>query len=123
MEFKRLTFQSIGNKKEKIIKSRIYIYPAEMEEVFYTHPDVLEMAIIGLPDTVLGEISCACIKLKDDSKINTNQLRSFIEKRVANYKVPDRLLIVEEFPMTASGKIKKMALQDQLKEDLKLELR
>src|SRR5699024_10471144 len=53
--------QIVGRKKEMIIRGGYNIYPREVEEVFYTHPDVLEMAIIGLPDTVLGEISCACI--------------------------------------------------------------
>ncbi|MFC0558348.1 long-chain-fatty-acid--CoA ligase [Halalkalibacter alkalisediminis] len=113
----------VGRKKEMIIRGGYNIYPREIEEVFYTHPDVLEVAIVGLPDTVLGEVSCACIKLKPSVEMDEQSLIEFIRPRVADYKVPDKILIVDELPMTASGKIKKVALQDQLRNELKAELR
>ncbi|WP_227935144.1 long-chain-fatty-acid--CoA ligase [Alkalihalobacillus deserti] len=113
----------VGRKKEMIIRGGYNIYPREIEEVYYTHPDVLEVAIVGLPDTVLGEVSCACIKLKTSAEIDEQSLIEFIRTRIADYKVPDKVLIVEELPMTASGKIKKVALQDQLRKELKAELR
>src|SRR5699024_4029795 len=113
----------VGRKKEMIIRGGFNIYPREVEEVFYKHPDVMEVAIVGLPDTVLGEVSCACVKLKPNSSADEEALLTYIKGRVADYKVPNELLIVDELPMTASGKIKKTALQEQLKEDLKTELR
>lgn len=113
----------VGRKKEMIIRGGYNIYPREVEEVFYKHPSVMEVAIVGLPDTVLGEISCACIKLKPNVKTSEAELYAYIKERVADYKVPDKLLFVDELPMTASGKIKKIALQEQLKESLKTELR
>src|SRR5699024_6346347 len=113
----------VGRKKEMIIRGGYNIYPREIEEVFYKHPAVMEVAIVGLPDTVLGEISCACIKLKPSAEVTEEELQMYIKERVADYKVPDKFLLVEELPMTASGKIKKVALQEQLKESLKTELR
>jgi len=113
----------VGRKKEMIIRGGYNIYPREIEEVFYKHPAVMEVAIVGLPDTVLGEVSCACIKLKPSAEVTEEELQMYIKERVADYKVPDKFLLVEELPMTASGKIKKVALQEQLKESLKTELR
>ncbi|MEH7385467.1 AMP-binding protein [Bacillus sp. JJ1521] len=113
----------VGRKKEMIIRGGYNIYPREIEEVLYTHPDVMEVAIVGLPDTVLGEISCACVKIKPNTSPNANDLLEFVRPKVADYKVPDKLLIMDEFPMTASGKIRKVSLQEQLKEKLGAELR
>ncbi|MGJ9383133.1 class I adenylate-forming enzyme family protein [Salipaludibacillus sp. CF4.18] len=113
----------VGRKKELIIRGGYNIYPREIEEIYYTHEDVLEVAIVGLPDTVLGEVTCACIKLKSSAQADEKNLMDFIKTRIADYKVPDKVLIVEELPMTASGKIKKVALQEHLIEVLKNELR
>lgn len=113
----------VGRKKEMIIRGGYNIYPREIEEVLYTHPAVMEVAIVGLPDTVLGEISCACVKLKPNTVVESDALITFVEQHVADYKVPDKLLIMDEFPMTASGKIKKISLQSLLKDSLKAELR
>lgn len=113
----------VGRKKEMIIRGGYNIYPREVEEMFYKHPDVMEVAIVGLPDTVLGEIACACIKRKPNATVSEEEMRAYIKTKVSDYKVPDKLLFVDELPMTASGKIKKIALQDQLKNSLKAELR
>jgi fatty-acyl-CoA synthase len=113
----------VGRKKEMIIRGGYNIYPREVEEVFYTHPSVLEVAIVGLPDTVLGEISCAAIRLKPNATVTPEELREFIKSKVADYKVPDKIVFLQEFPMTASGKIKKVDLQESLKEHLGAELR
>ncbi|GIN97326.1 hypothetical protein J6TS1_31960 [Siminovitchia terrae] len=113
----------VGRKKEMIIRGGYNIYPREVEEVFYKHPDVLEVAVVGLPDTVLGEITCACIKLKADSKTSELRLLQFIKNEISDYKVPDKIILMDEFPMTASGKIRKISLQEQLAESLQGELR
>ncbi|MEH7225430.1 AMP-binding protein [Bacillus sp. JJ1566] len=113
----------VGRKKELIIRGGYNIYPKEIEEVLYTHPDVMEVAIVGLPDTVLGEISCACVRIKPNTSPSVEDLLEFVRPKVADYKVPDKLLIMDEFPMTASGKIRKISLQEQLKEKLGAELR
>lgn len=78
-------------------------------------------AIVGLPDAVLGEISCACVKLKPNYYVNSETLIDFIKTRAADNKVPDKVIIVDQFPMTASGKIRKVSLQQQLMQLLKAE--
>jgi len=97
-------------------------YQKEIEKVFYKHPDVTGVAIVEFPDATLGEIACACVKLEQNAKAGIDDLLSFVKGKVADYKVPDKLLIVEELPMTLSGKVKKVALQEQLKEKLNAEL-
>lgn len=113
----------VGRKKEMIIRGGYNIYPREIEEIFYTHPAVMEAAVVGLPDSVLGEISCACVRIKPGARATEEELREFMQSRVADYKVPDKIVFLEEFPMTASGKIRKVDLQNQLKEKMGGQLR
>ena len=107
----------VGRKKEMIIRGGYNIYPREVEEYFYTHPGVMEVAIVGLPDSVLGEVSCACIKPKPNVVLTEAEMKDFISERVADYKVPDRIVFVDSFPMTASGKIRKLDLKSQLQSE------
>ncbi|REJ12398.1 MAG: long-chain acyl-CoA synthetase, partial [Bacillaceae bacterium] len=113
----------VGRKKEMIIRGGYNIYPREVEEILYKHPNVVEVAIIGLPDTVLGEISCAAVKLKDGALETEESMKNYLKGKIADYKIPDKVVFVDELPMTPSGKIKKVELQQKLKEDLQTELR
>jgi len=107
----------VGRKKEMIIRGGYNIYPREVEEYFYTHPGVREVAIVGIPDAVLGEISCACIIPKDGVLLTEKEMKTFISDKVADYKVPDKIVFVDCFPMTPSGKIRKLDLKNQLAND------
>lgn len=113
----------VGRKKEMIIRGGYNIYPREVEEIFYKHPSILEIAIVGLPDTVLGEISCAAIKLKPGHMEDEESIKDFIKDKVADYKVPDRIVFLDSLPMTASGKIQKVALEEVLREKMDVKLR
>jgi len=113
----------VGRKKDLIIRGGYNIYPREVEEYFYKLEDVVEVAIVGLPDTVLGQVSCAAVTLKENSKMTEEDLQLFIEEKVADFKVPDMITIVNELPMTASGKISKISLQNELEKSLKHRLR
>ncbi|RHW38443.1 long-chain fatty acid--CoA ligase [Lysinibacillus yapensis] len=113
----------IGRSKDMIIRGGYNIYPREVEEVFYKHQSVLEVAVVGLPDTVLGEISCAVIKLKPGYSEDEASMKAYIAERVADFKVPDRYVFVEELPMTASGKIMKIELKNLISHQLKATLR
>lgn len=113
----------IGRKKEMIIRGGFNIYPREIEEIYYKHPSVLEIAIVGLPDSVLGEISCAAIKLKPGHLEDEESMKAFIKDKVADYKVPDKIVFLDQLPMTASGKIQKSRLEGVLREKMDITLR
>jgi fatty-acyl-CoA synthase len=104
----------VGRKKEMINRGGFKIYPREIEELYYKHPKVQEIAIVGLPDPVLGEKSCACIKLKDGQSADAQEMRDYLRGKVADYKIPDFVRFVENFPMTSSGKIRKVQLREEL---------
>ena len=108
----------VGRKKEMIIRGGYNIYPREVEEFFYTHPNVMEVAIVGLPDSVLGEITCACIRPRPGADVSIEEMKDFIASKVANYKVPDKIIFMDTFPLTPSGKIKKIELQNQLLKEI-----
>jgi len=93
----------------------------EIEEVLYLNPDVLEVVVVGLPDTAIGEISCACVKLKPNCVLDAESLLEYIKPLVPNHKIPEKLIVMDEFPMTASGKIRRMFLQNQVRETLATE--
>ena len=76
----------VGRKKEMIIRGGYNIYPREIEELYYTHPKVMEVAIVGLPDSVLGEVSCAVIRLKPDHEATEEEMKAFVSDKVAVLK-------------------------------------
>ncbi len=104
----------IGRKKEMIIRGGFNIYPQEIEAVLTKHPGVMDVAIIGLPDETLGEIVCAVIQLKKGKQSTVEELLSFLEERMAKHKLPSKIVFTNEFPVTASGKIQKMRLKEQI---------
>lgn len=104
----------VGRKKEMVNRGGYKIYPREVEELYYHHPKVQEVAVIGLPDPVLGEKTCACIKLKEGQSAEVEEMRDFIRNKVADFKIPDLVRFVDEFPMTASGKIKKVTMKAEM---------
>ncbi len=113
----------VGRKKDMIIRGGFNIYPREIEELLYQHPSVLEVAVVGLPDSVLGEISCAVIILKEGLDVTEEEIKAYLKEKLVHYKIPDKVLFMKQLPMTASGKILKIELQNQLKTELKSELR
>ena len=113
----------VGRKKDMIIRGGYNIYPREIEELLFQHPSVLEGAVIGLPDSVLGEISCAVVILKEGFEVNEEEIKTYLKDKLVHYKVPDKIIFTRKLPMTASGKILKTELQSQLKAELKSELR
>ncbi|MFI8492380.1 class I adenylate-forming enzyme family protein [Peribacillus butanolivorans] len=113
----------VGRKKELIIRGGYNIYPREVEDVYYQHPSVMEAAIIGLPDTVLGEITCAVIRLRPGKQASEQELKKFAEQRLVSYKVPNKFVFMDELPMTSSGKILKRELTKRIESELKGELR
>lgn len=114
----------VGRKKDMIIRGGLNIYPHEIEEIFYTHPGVDDIAVVGLPNTVLGEVTCAAIKLSANYQNETEAtMKDFIKDKVAKHKISDHILFIDQFLLSQSGKINKKALRELCKNRLESMLR
>jgi long-chain acyl-CoA synthetase len=98
-------------KKEMLKVSGFNVFPREVEEVLFAHPDVLEAAVVGMPDAYRGETVCAYVVPRRDTLLDAENLKDFCRKRLAGYKVPSRIEIVEQLPKTRVGKIDKLQLR------------
>jgi len=103
----------VGRKKDIINRGGLKIASREIEDLILDHPSVAQVALIPLPDERLGERGCVCVMLRENAAISLNEIVDFLtEKGVAKYKLPEFLSIVDEFPMTTSGKVQKFHLKD-----------
>ena len=98
-------FFIVDRKKDLIIRGGYNVYPREVEEALYEHPDVAEVAVVGIPHDSLGEEVGAAVSLKPGTKVSEDELRDFAKERLAAYKYPRHLWIVEELPKGPTGKI------------------
>ncbi|WP_330475969.1 AMP-binding protein [Terrabacter sp. C0L_2] len=102
-----------GRIKDMVIRGGENVYPREIEEFLYTHPDILDAQVIGVPDEKYGEELCAWIRMKDGATpLTAESLREFCTGQLAHYKIPRYVEIVEEFPMTVTGKIRKVEMRE-----------
>lgn len=106
-------YRITGRLKDMIIRGGENIYPREVEEFLYTHPKVLDVQIVGVPDAKYGEQVLACIRVKPNETLSEDEVRDYCEGKIAHYKIPRYIQFVEEYPMTASGKIQKFKLREQ----------
>ena len=97
----------VDRKKDLIIRGGYNVYPREIEEVLYEHPAVQEVAVVGVPNDALGEEVGAAVALKDGAEATTEELRAFAKERVAAYKYPRAIWLVDELPKGPTGKILK----------------
>jgi long-chain acyl-CoA synthetase len=104
-------FFIVDRTKDMIIRGGYNVYPREIEEVLYEHPAVLEAAVIGVPDSALGEEVGASIVLRPGSEASTDDIQSFVKERVAAYKYPRRIWFADELPKSATGKVLKREIQ------------
>ena len=104
-------FFIVDRKKELVIRGGFNVYPREIEEVFYQHPDVREAAVIGIAHAELGEEVAAAVALKTGAHTTPAELRDFTKQRVAAYKYPRQVWIVDELPKTPTGKILKREIK------------
>jgi fatty-acyl-CoA synthase len=110
-----------GRLKEMIIRGGENIYPREIEEFLYTHPNVKDVQVIGVPSVKYGEEVLAFIKLREGTSCTKEDIQRFCENQIARYKIPKYILFVDNYPTTASGKVQKYKLRKQAIEMLKLE--
>ena len=101
-----------GRAKDMIIRGGENVYPREIEEFLYTHPDISDVQVYGVPDEKYGEQVAAAVKKRPDSDLTEDDVKEFCRKNIARYKVPFYVDFVMEYPMTASGKIQKYKLRE-----------
>ncbi|KAB0800643.1 hypothetical protein PPYR_06383 [Photinus pyralis] len=104
----------VGRLKDMIIRGGENIFPKEIEDLLGEHPDILEIFVIGVNSERLGEEVCACVRPKPGSQVTLDSIREFCRGKLAPYKIPSHLEIVATFPKTASGKIQKYLLKEQI---------
>jgi fatty-acyl-CoA synthase len=104
--------QVTGRIKDIIVRGGENISPREIEEFLYTHPDIVDDHVIGVPDDKYGEELMAVVKLRDGAPgLTIEQLREFCAGRIARFKIPRYLWLVDEFPMTVTGKVRKVEMR------------
>jgi acyl-CoA synthetase (AMP-forming)/AMP-acid ligase II len=100
----------VGRLSDIIIRGGYKVVPRELEDVLQTHPAVGEVCVVGVPNEILGELTCACIIPVEGAIVTGDELRDFCRDLVADYKVPDLVRFFDTFPMTDSGKVKRLEL-------------
>jgi len=107
-----------GRSKDMIIRGGENIYPREIEEFLYTHPAIADAQVFGVPDDKLGEAVAVWIQVKPDGALDLESLRDFCKNKIAHYKIPAYIKVVDEFPMTITGKIQKFIMRDTMIDEI-----
>jgi fatty-acyl-CoA synthase len=111
----------VGRIKDMVIRGGENIYPREIEEFLYTHPQVSDVQVIGVPDERFGEELMAWIVKRPGADLGEEDVREFCRGQIAHYKVPRYVKFVDEFPMTVTGKVQKFKMRELAIEELQLE--
>ena len=102
-----------GRIKDMVIRGGENIYPREIEEFLYTHPDIEDVQVVGVPDARYGEELCAWLRMRSGAEpLDADGVRAFATGRLAHYKIPRYVMVVEEFPMTVTGKVRKVEMRE-----------
>ena len=111
----------VGRIKDMVIRGGENIYPREIEEFLYAHPDIEDVQVIGVPDQKYGEELCAWIRMRAGVEpLDAGAVRAYAAGKLAHYKIPRYVLVVDEFPMTVTGKIRKVQMRSESAERLGL---
>ncbi|TDL78494.1 AMP-binding protein [Peribacillus frigoritolerans] len=111
-----------GRLKDMIIRGGENVYPREIEEFLYRHENIMDVQVIGVPDEKYGEKVAACIVPKEGVTLTAEDIKAFCKGQLSHYKIPEYYYFVKDYPMTASGKIQKYKLREQVKNHLTQEL-
>ncbi|RSL33569.1 long-chain fatty acid--CoA ligase [Salibacterium salarium] len=104
----------VGRQKEMIIRGGFNVYPQEIESLLTKHDKVAEAAVVGIPDETLGELVCAVVQLKTGEEASADDFKKYLAEKIAKFKVPTDIIFADTFPVTASGKIQKLKLKEQI---------
>jgi len=110
----------VGRIKDLVIRGGENIYPREIEEFLFRHPQIESAQVFGVPDDRFGEELCVWIKLRAGAALDADGVRAFCQGQIAHYKIPRYVFFVEEFPMTVTGKIQKFIMREQVMRELNL---
>ena len=110
----------VGRIKDMVIRGGENVYPREVEEFLYTHPEIEDVQVIGVPDVKYGEELCAWVKLRPGSELTAEQVREFCTGKIAHYKIPRYVRVAEDFPMTVTGKVQKFKMRETSVDELGL---
>jgi fatty-acyl-CoA synthase len=111
----------VGRIKDMIIRGGENVYPREIEEFLYTHPDVSDVQVIGVPSEKYGEEVMAWVKLREGAAVSSDALDAYCRGKIATYKIPRYWKFVDSFPMTVTGKIQKFKMREVAVDELGLE--
>ncbi|HTU30206.1 MAG TPA: AMP-binding protein [Solirubrobacteraceae bacterium] len=103
----------VGRIKDLVIRGGENVYPREVEEFLYGHPDIADVQVIGVPDERYGEELMACIILREGAEVDEEGVREFCRGRIAHFKVPRYVRFVDSFPMTVTGKVQKFKMREE----------
>jgi fatty-acyl-CoA synthase len=102
----------VGRIKDMIIRGGENIYPREVEEFLYTHPDIVDVQVIGVPDAKYGEELVAWIQVREGAHVSRDDLVAYCTGRIAHFKIPRYVHVTDDFPMTVTGKIQKYRMRE-----------
>ena len=111
----------VGRIKDMVIRGGENIYPREIEEFLYRHPQVQDVQVVGVPDQKYGEELCAWIIVREGQRLGEDEVRAFCQGQIAHYKIPRYISFVDSFPMTVTGKIQKFQIREKMKQTLGLQ--
>lgn len=110
----------VGRLKEMIIRGGENLFPKEIEDFLHTHPNIQEAYVIGIPDEKMGEEVGAFIKRKDASKpLTRDDIKEFCKNKIAHFKIPRYVVVVDEYPRTTSGKVQKVRFLEYFADEIK----
>jgi fatty-acyl-CoA synthase len=111
----------VGRIKDMIIRGGENVYPREIEEFLYTHPNISDVQVIGVPDAKYGEEIVAWVRLRDGATVSAEELREYCRAHIAHFKIPRYIKFVEAFPTTVTGKVQKFIMRAESIKELGLE--
>jgi fatty-acyl-CoA synthase len=104
----------VGRSKDMIIRGGENVYPREVEEFLFKHPQIQDVTVVGVPDDKFGEEICAWVRLRAESVADEEDIKNFCRGQIAHYKVPRYVVFVNEFPTTVTGKIQKYLIREEM---------
>ena len=108
----------VGRIKDMIIRGGENVYPREVEEFLYTHPNIKEVQVFGVPDVKMGEEVCAWIQTEEGKTLTEDDVKAYCKGQITHFKIPKYIRFVDEYPMTVTGKIQKYKMSDLMAKEL-----